>query len=1463
MKKLLLLLSVLVLAPLAKAQTVSDPFTTSGVIGAPNWTTGSCSAGSYTTLSSNGSGLVQATAATTQGIIVYTSMAFTSNQGSQVLIPSGFGRTSGTTGAIVNMDTSCNGYIWLYANNNIISIQNGAYSANSSSVCPNVNAGDSPEFFRSGNDLHCKNGATDVNAWTTTQWMAGTPGLIVDNRASTLPGLGAFTGTGAILPFAAIPTASPTPGFYSTTQTVTLGCTTPSSTILYGLNGAPVTTTYTTALTVSATSTIATKCTATGYSDSTVATFGYHIGGGNLSKITLYPPSDGYHITTNTGTVQLVPVCSYSNGFPDDNCASSGYPLTWGGSDDTVFTVNPTTGLATGSGPGADFGSASVYATYNNLQGNHIVNMDTSAPTQLTSRPEGTDSEVVVGSTVLVSAIDSTFSTVNGPGVGNFAAYTTSNAGVATVNNVGEVKGISAGTATITATYYGQTVGRTINVTNPTTTSTTYYVRPGGGDRSQCTGLANVDYPGSGTGVACAVSNPMYLFTDESSSTIYTGLLHAGDTGIIGDSPTPYRMGTKASGVAWITNDGNFILPPSGLTSQHTKLLGQHFASCTSPRYGPGNRAPVWAYHVGWLFDLKGVQNFDLGCINDESYQDCNPGLTGDMTFACPAGGGTQYGTMVNNFTANVNITDVRFNGMQTALVGTSGPGLVLTRVQSEGMYLAGWNYDNPFGFSGNRQDTIVQNYVDTSFAGFTSDLLHSISAASIDGAGHLNVTFSSVLNYVPGTMLVLTGMTPSQFNGTFPVTAVTFNQQTATITGGSCDLIGSSQGGVSYCIFNTSAPPAFGIGAFVQLTGVTPSALNGTYEVWNVAGSTFQINASSYTRPGWPLTPTSVSSGGTASTANTLTATLAGSASTATVLGLAGHVYNFHRAMDQGDGGSSNGDCDGSGAETIGDSLFDHVNVFSCTQDGVDQLHASMNKSHMTNSTAINTSGAGFKFGNAADILFENNLIKTPCAWTRAFDPSLPPEWNQYPALPCRAGAATGMESRVWTTAKVDNNTWTTSFGIAVNAKCDDTNGCNILSPLLFPAVWQNNLVNGFTDTNDPAYNGQYATPWYQGNANSPPPWTFINNMGYHTNGGPGGGSNNYIAANSFTLPIADITSIAGESNQLNFNAQITTGSAAAGFGVHNSYTPVADINGVTRPNPPATGAYDLAGGPPVLVSMAVGNVSMAIAGTATPNCVATYSDSSTGACVSPVWASASPSIATINSSTGLVTGVSPGTSNITATIGAVTSSPGTATVNPPTLVSMAVSSVSMVAGSSATPTCTATYSDSSTGACSGPVWHSASPLVATVNSSSGLVTGVSAGTSAITTTIGAVTSSPGTATVTATPPPTLVAMTVSGVSLVVGGTATPSCTATMSDGTHPSCSSPVWHSGSTGVATINSSTGLVTGVSVGSSPITTTIGAVTSSPGTAIVSAAPPPASMTIIINGRVIFSGQVKLQ
>jgi len=187
----------------------------------------------------------------------------------------------------------------------------------------------------------------------------------------------------------------------------------------------------------------------------------------------------------------------------------------------------------------------------------------------------------------------------------------------------------------------------------------------------------------------------------------------------------------------------------------------------------------------------------------------------------------------------------------------------------------------------------------------------------------------------------------------------------------------------------------------------------------------------------------------------------------------------------------------------------------------------------------------------------------------------------------------------------------------------------------------------------------------------------------------------------------------------------------------------------------------------------------------------------SGTAATTTP-WVSGTTTVATV-SSTGLVTGVAAGTSIIT-----YTNSSGCTTTTTITVISLPTitGTIIVCAGS------TTQLTGSGTAAYTTP-WVSGTTTVATV-SSTGLVTGVAAGTSVIT-----FTNSGGCKT-TAT-------VTVNALSSITGTLTTCVGSKTQLAGSGTAASTTPWVSGTTTVATVNS-TGLVMGVGAGTSVITYT---------------------------------------
>ncbi len=183
--------------------------------------------------------------------------------------------------------------------------------------------------------------------------------------------------------------------------------------------------------------------------------------------------------------------------------------------------------------------------------------------------------------------------------------------------------------------------------------------------------------------------------------------------------------------------------------------------------------------------------------------------------------------------------------------------------------------------------------------------------------------------------------------------------------------------------------------------------------------------------------------------------------------------------------------------------------------------------------------------------------------------------------------------------------------------------------------------------------------------------------------------------------------------------------------------------------------------------------------------------------------WSSSSPSVATVGSATGVVNGVTAGTSVISY----ITSGGCIATRIVTVATSPAVSAISGASSVCSGATTTLTNATAS------GVWSSSATSVATIGSLTGVVTGATAGTALISY---SVTSSCGVVAATKTITINAVPATISGSSSISIGATTTFYTAT-TGGT--------WTSSAQSVATIDSVTGVINGISSGSATITYTL--------------------------------------
>ncbi|MFM8494912.1 MAG: Ig-like domain-containing protein, partial [Planctomycetia bacterium] len=193
-------------------------------------------------------------------------------------------------------------------------------------------------------------------------------------------------------------------------------------------------------------------------------------------------------------------------------------------------------------------------------------------------------------------------------------------------------------------------------------------------------------------------------------------------------------------------------------------------------------------------------------------------------------------------------------------------------------------------------------------------------------------------------------------------------------------------------------------------------------------------------------------------------------------------------------------------------------------------------------------------------------------------------------------------------------------------------------------------------------------------------------------------------------------------------------------------------------------------------------------------------------------VWSSSNSAIATVNAATGLVTAVAPGTVSITYSVAASGGCSGADATR-----SVVVSAAPISGTLSGNQTICVGSTSAFTSTIVGGSWTSSNPAIASVNATTGLVTGVAAGTAIITYTVlgsGGCTSATSTRTITVNAGPN--AGILSGIQSICADNTT-TWTSTVSGG--------VWSSGNTAVATVNATSGVVTGVSAGTATITYTV--------------------------------------
>jgi len=223
-----------------------------------------------------------------------------------------------------------------------------------------------------------------------------------------------------------------------------------------------------------------------------------------------------------------------------------------------------------------------------------------------------------------------------------------------------------------------------------------------------------VAYSGTGTNQHCAFKDPRYLWDDQSYGND-AWVIAGGDTVIIRGGP--WRIGFDAApgscsgagcgaGYTWCFggggNYGCYNPPiPAGTASQHTRILGENYASCNSG--GVTTRSQLTQIFGGFgvteALNLTGAKYVDVECLEVTRHSQCIAFGSPAVPASCVSGSADDYdsdGVHTDNTTHDLLMQDLWIHGHIGR--GVKGPiGGLVTCQRCDIAYNggAGWDFDD------------------------------------------------------------------------------------------------------------------------------------------------------------------------------------------------------------------------------------------------------------------------------------------------------------------------------------------------------------------------------------------------------------------------------------------------------------------------------------------------------------------------------------------------------------------------------------------------------------------------------------------------------------------------------------------------------------------------------------------------------------------------------------------------
>lgn len=236
------------------------------------------------------------------------------------------------------------------------------------------------------------------------------------------------------------------------------------------------------------------------------------------------------------------------------------------------------------------------------------------------------------------------------------------------------------------------------NVAGAACPSGVCYVRPDGGDTTQCTGGADAPYDGAGTGEACALKHPYYAIGWYTFGTIKTGgqagKMTGGDDLII--RPGSYKMGYDVNQTWGCSTSNTYDCTsrelPSGTSGDHTRVFGCSITGC-----GTSTKPELWGSgQVAWVLSAENRSYISIHSLDITDHATCG---VGHNLYSCGSADANELsardGLWVIN-TNTINITNTDIHGVwRYGLFGGGVSNMTVTDTRIEYNAFGGYNGDH------------------------------------------------------------------------------------------------------------------------------------------------------------------------------------------------------------------------------------------------------------------------------------------------------------------------------------------------------------------------------------------------------------------------------------------------------------------------------------------------------------------------------------------------------------------------------------------------------------------------------------------------------------------------------------------------------------------------------------------------------------------------------------------------